>query len=52
MNRSQALDYIEQLLEEGELEEATHRYSMIVINLISEAGHEELLCYRLASKAE
>ena len=43
MNRSQALQYIEQLSEKGELEEATHRYSLIVIDLICEAGNEELL---------
>ena len=42
MNQSQALQYIEQLLEE-ELEEATHRYALIVIDLISDAGNEELL---------
>ena len=43
MNRSQALQYIEQLSGKGELEEATHRYSQIVIDLICEAGNEELL---------
>ena len=43
MNRSQALQYIEQLWGKGELEEATHRYALIVIDLICEAGNEELL---------
>ncbi len=42
MNRSQALQYIEQVSGKGELEEATHRYSLIVIDLIFEAGNEEL----------
>ncbi len=42
MNRSQALQYIEQLLEKGELEEATHRYALIVADLISDAGNEQL----------
>ena len=44
MNRSQALQYIEQLWGKGELEEATHRYALIVVDLISDAGNEELLC--------
>ena len=44
MNRSQALQYIDQLSEKGELEEATHRYALIVIGLLSDAGNEELLC--------
>ena len=44
MNRSQALQQIEQLSEKGELEEATHRYALIVADLISDAGNEELLC--------
>ena len=44
MNRSQALQYIVQLSEKGKLEEATHRYALIVIELICEAGNEELLC--------
>ena len=44
MNRSQALQYIEQLWGKGELEEATHRYALIVIGLLSDAGNEELLC--------
>ncbi len=43
MNRSQAQQYIEQLSEEGELEEATHRYALIVVELIGDAGNEELL---------
>ena len=43
MNRSQALQYIEQLSEKGELEEATHRYALIIVDLISDAGNEELL---------
>ena len=42
MNRSQALRYIEQLSEKGELEEATYRYSLIVIDLISDAENAEL----------
>ena len=43
MNRSQALQYIEQLWGKGELEEATHRYARIVIDQISDAASEELL---------
>ena len=43
MNRSQAQQYIEQLSEEGELEEATHRYALIVVELIGDAGNEKLL---------
>ena len=43
MNRSQALQYIEQLSEKGGLEEATHRYARIVIDQISDAAPEELL---------
>ena len=42
MNRSQALQYIKQLWGKGELEEATHRYALIVIDLISDAASEEL----------
>ena len=44
MNQSQALQYIEQLWGKGELEESTHRYALIVVDLISDAGNEELLC--------
>ena len=44
MNRSQALQHIEQLSEKGELEEATHCYALIVIGLLSDAENEELLC--------
>ncbi len=43
MNRSQALQYIEQLWGKGELEEATHRYALIVVDLVSDAASEELL---------
>ena len=43
MSRLQVLHYIEQLTEKGELEEATHRYELIVIDLISNVGNEELL---------
>ena len=43
MNRSQALEHIEQLSEKGELEEATHRYVLIVIDLISDAAPEALM---------
>ena len=43
MNRSQALQNIEQLLRKGELEEATHRYARIVIDQISDAASEELM---------
>ena len=43
MNRSQAHQYIEQLWGKRELEEATHRYALIVVDLICEAGNEELL---------
>ena len=43
MNRPQALQYIEQLSEKGELEEVTHRYALIVIDLISDDAPEELL---------
>ncbi len=43
MNRSQALRYITQLSEKGELEEATHRYALIVVDLINDAVSEELL---------
>ena len=42
MNRSQALHYIEQLSEKGELEEATHRYALIVADLFSGVPNEEL----------
>ena len=42
MNRSQALQYIEQLWGKGELEESTHRYALIVADLIGDAGNEEL----------
>ena len=42
MNRSQALQYIEQLWGKGELEEATHRYALIVADLISDLENEEL----------
>ena len=44
MNRFQARQSIEQRSEKGELEEATHRYSLIVVDLLSDAGNEELLC--------
>ena len=43
MNRLQALQYIEQLSGKGELEEATHRYALIVVDQISDAASEELL---------
>ena len=43
MNRSRALQYIEQLWGKGELEEATHRYALIVVDKISVAASEELL---------
>ena len=43
MNRSQLLRHIEQLSEKGELDEATHRYSLIVVDQISDAASEELL---------
>jgi len=43
MNRSQALQYIKQLSEKGELEEATHRYALIIVDLILDEGNEELL---------
>ena len=42
MNRSQALQYIDQLSEKGELEEATHRYALIVVDQISDTAPEEL----------
>ena len=44
MNQSQAMQYIEQLSEKGELEEATRRYSQIAIDLINDEGDEEVLC--------
>ena len=44
MNRSQALQYIEQLWGKGELEEATHRYAHIIVDQIRDAASEELLC--------
>ena len=44
MNRSQALQYIEQLWGKGELEAATHRYALIFVDQISDAASEELLC--------
>ena len=47
MNRSQALQHIEQLWEKGELEEATHCYALIVIGLLSDAGNEELVCCQI-----
>ena len=37
MNRSQVLQNIEQLLDKGELEEATHRYALIVVDLLNDA---------------
>ena len=43
MNRSQALQYIEQLWGKGELEAATHRYALIVVDQISDDASEELL---------
>ena len=43
MNQSQALMYIEQQYDNGELEEATRRYTQIVVGLISDAASEELL---------
>ena len=43
MNRSQALQYIDQLSEQGELEEATHCYALIVVDHISDAAPKELL---------
>ena len=43
MNRSQALQYIEQVSGKGELEEATNRYALIVVDQISDAASEELL---------
>ena len=43
MNRSQALQHIEQLSEKGELEEATHCYALIVVDQISDAASEDLL---------
>lgn len=46
MNQSQALMYIEQLSGKGELEEATYRYALIIIDLISDAAPEELLCFQ------
>lgn len=42
MDRSQALQHIEELSEKGKLEEATHRYALIVIDLISDLENEEL----------
>ena len=42
MNRSQALQHIDQLSEKGELEEATHRYALIVVDQISDTAPEEL----------
>ena len=47
MNRFQARQSIEQRSEKGELEEATHRYSPIVVDLLSDAGNEELLCCQM-----
>ena len=44
MNRSQAMQYIDQLSNNGELEEATHRYALIIVDLNSDAGNEKLLC--------
>ncbi|WP_114994540.1 hypothetical protein [Synechococcus sp. UW179A] len=43
MNRSQSLQYIEQLSGNGVLEEATYRYALRVVDLISCATSEELL---------
>ena len=43
MNQSQALVYIEQQYDNGELEEATRCYTQIVVGLISDAASEELL---------
>ena len=43
INRSQALQYIEQLSGNGELEEATYRYALIAVDMISDAMSEELL---------
>ena len=47
MNRFQARQSIEQRSEQGELEEATHRYSPIVVDLLSDAGNEELVCCQI-----
>ena len=43
MNRSQALQHIEELSGKGELEEATHLFALIVIDHISDAAPKELL---------
>ena len=43
MNRFQAMQYIEELSEKGELEAATRRYALIVMDLICEEDNEELL---------
>ena len=45
-NRSKALQYIEQVSGKGELEEATHRYALIVVDQISDAASEELLHFQ------
>ena len=50
MNRSQAMQYIDQLSNQGELEEATHHYALIVADLNSDGGNEELLCIQTPEK--
>ena len=42
MNRSQALQYIEELSEKGELEAATNCYAVIVIDSITNGAKEKL----------
>ena len=43
MNRSQALHDIEHSSGNGQLEEATYRYALIIVDLINDAAAEELL---------
>ena len=43
MSRSQTLQYIDPLSGKGKLEEATHRYALIVVDLINDAAPKELL---------
>ena len=46
MDRSQALQYIEQLSGQAEPEQETHRYALIDVDLISDALpiHTQVIC--------
>ena len=42
MDRSQAIHSVQELFDEGELEEATYHYALTVIALMSTAGNQAL----------